>query len=178
MTRWTHAALARTACYDLYPDSEAEAARRGVPMNAQTLFNGFLDGVIEASDPRLAALPAGMRAQVDRIAAAEADHKDKFQVIEQRRQAVLAETGMGFEGSLSIVYGSKPSVLVINGVSMTDNAWFYERLCGISSEDHSFRQTEEERNAAAVTWSGVHLTKLSFGFAEDAALVRQCQEAI
>ena len=114
-------AVALTGSSDVHTAMEAEG------LSQQALFDAFLDGAINSNDPRFGFLPAHLRTEVF----IRQQHNAKFRVIEQHRQAVLAETGAAFEGSVSIAYGSKPSVLVINGLSMNDDDWFYRRLFGI-----------------------------------------------
>ena len=163
---------------DVYTAMEAE------DLSQQALIDAFLDGAINSNDPRFALLPAHLRAEV----VIREQLNAKFQAIEQRRQAVLAETGTAFEGSVSIAYsrGSKPSVLVINGLSMTDDDWFYRRLFGIPNtydsrgipRDDPFNQAQARLQAAAKAWSHMDSIVLSFGYGEDVALVRKCQDAI
>ena len=90
-----------------------------VPQDPQRLFDRFIDGELEANDPRLDNLPQHLREQIDRIIADEAAHNEAFAVVDQSRQQVLREAGRAYDGDVRIglVYGQQPSVLAITGVS-------------------------------------------------------------
>ena len=133
-----------------------------VPQDPQRLFDRFIDGELEANDPRLDNLPQHLREQIDRIVAEEAAHNEAFAVVDQSRQQVLREAGRAYDGDVRIglVYGQQPSVLAITGVSSTDTPWFYRHLFGIADPNLQGTgdpnvQAEEER---AHPWVGARNT--------------------
>ena len=145
---------------------------------ANDLFEMFLDGEVDANDPQMRRLPAHMRAQAERIAAAETEHKEKASLFVAKREHVLKTLGNQFTGKVQMPCGSSPRVLAIHGMGMSDEQWYYNHLFGKSTAGCRMAQSEEDQSEAAAAWLGVRVDDLSFGWAEDVALVGACQGAI
>tara|TARA_B100000780_G_C21085209_1_gene437150 strand:- start:252 stop:1454 length:1203 start_codon:yes stop_codon:yes gene_type:complete len=143
------------------------------------LFEAYLDGAIEADDPRLDALPLYQRQQIERMAQAEATHKLHADSMVARRELVVRSLeSTNANGGVTIPTGLKRArVLVINGVSMSETEWFKSHLFGIKTEKEP-HQNEEDRAAAVAAWDGTALDHVTLCWAEDEAQARACQEAI
>ena len=148
----------------------------------RALFDAWMDGEIDADDPRLSTLPAHLREQIERITQQEAEHEAKIAPILAARENVLKSLGEKFDGSVAIPVGERPKVLVITELSMTSTQWYHCHLFGIEEPgpdtQDGTRQSDEKRRDAADAWIGIDVENRSFSFAEDVAKVRLCQEAI
>ena len=153
----------------------------GMMGGGDSVLDQYLNGEIEADDPSIAELPADVRASIEAAARREAEHKARFEATEKRQARVLETLGKTpYTGTVRIPEGGPmPRVLVIYGLALTDTPWFKEHLLGEKAALHSaVAQREEDREAAAAAWRGIHVDQVSFDWAEDPQCVRICQEAI
>ena len=120
-----------------------------------------------------------MRAQAERIASAEAEHKKKADAFVARRENVLRTVSTKYTGQVPFPPAdSQHRVLVIHGLNMTDNQWYLAHLFGKDSSDSAVQQGKVEADRAKACWHGMSVEELSFGYAEDVEMVRACQNAI